>query len=77
MNKMTTNKFKIGEEVLITTYNPPVRATVADSYELPFEQIPMTDETITKKYFGKKVPVVEVFIDGKLRSFISEVVKKV
>jgi hypothetical protein len=70
------SNFKRGEEVLITTYNPPMRATVADTYELPFEQVPMTDSEVINKYYGKKVPIVEVFVDGKVRSFISEVVKK-
>lgn len=68
--------FKKGQEVLITTFNPPERATVADVYELPFEQVPMTDEELVKKYIGKKVPIVEVFLNGKIRSFVSEVVVK-
>ena len=69
-------KFKKEEEVLITTYNPPIKGNVADQYELPFEQIPMTDESLIKKYRGKKVPIVEVFINGKLLSFVGDVVKK-
>ena len=69
-------KFKKEEEVLITTYNPPIKVNVADYYELPFEQIPMTDESLIKKYRGKKVPIVEVFINGKLLSFVGDVVKK-
>ena len=46
-------------------------------YELPFEQVPMTDQKTINKYYGKNVPIIEVFIDGKVRSFISEVVKKI
>ena len=69
-------KFKKEEEVLITTYNPPIKGNVAVYYELPFEQIPMTDESLIKKYRGKKVPIVEVFINGKLLSFVCDVVKK-
>ncbi len=69
--------FKKGDEVLITSYNPPVKGRVADHYDLPFEQVPMTDKNMVKKYQGKKVPIVEVFINGKLLSFISEVVNKV
>jgi hypothetical protein len=69
--------FKKGEEVLITSYNPPIKGNVADYYELPFEQVPMTDKNIVKKYQGKKVPIVEVFINGKLLSFIDEVVNKI
>lgn len=76
MNRKKIGNFNLGEEVLITTYNPPVRATIADMYELPFEQVPMTDPKVMNKYRGKKVPVIEVFMDGKVRSFISEVVKK-
>jgi len=69
--------FKRGEEVLITTYNPQLKATVSDSYELPFEQVPITDPNMIKKYHGKKVPIVEVFINGRVRSFVSEIVKKI
>lgn len=77
MNRKRIGNFKIGEEVLITTYNPPMKATIADMYELPFEQVPMTDQNMINKYYGKKVPIIEVFIDGKVRSFVSEIVKKV
>jgi hypothetical protein len=70
------NNFKKGDKVLINTYSPPVEAIVADFYSLPFEQIPITEEFLIKKYYGKKVPVIEVFINGKLLSFISDVVKK-
>lgn len=76
MNRKRIGNFKIGEEVLITTYNPPMKATIADMYELPFEQVPMTDQNMINKYYGKKVPIIEVFIDGKVRSFVSEIVKK-
>ena len=68
--------YRRGEKVKILSYSPPIEATVADYYQLPFEQVPMSDKNMVKKYYGKKVPVVEVFIDGKIRSFISEVVKK-
>lgn len=68
--------FRKGQEVLITTFNPPEKATVADVYELPFEQVPMTDKEMIRKYRGKKVPIVEVFLNGKVRSFVSEVVVK-
>ena len=71
------SNFKRGEEVLITTFNPPLKATVSDYYELPFEQVPMTEPKMVDKYYGKMVPIIEVFIDGKVRSFIGEVVKKV
>lgn len=76
MNKTKIGNFRIGEEVLVTTYNPPVKARIADMYELPFDQVPMTDQKVINKYRGKMVPIIEVFLDGKIRSFISEVVKK-
>lgn len=69
--------FRKGEKVLITTYNPPMEGTVADYYELPFQQVPITEESLKKKYHGKNVPIVEVFVNGKLLSFVSEVVKRV
>jgi hypothetical protein len=71
------SSFKKGDKVLINTYNPAIEAIVADSYQVPFEQIPITEEFLIKKYYGKRVPIVEVFINGKLFSFISDVVKKV
>jgi len=71
------NKFTRGEEVLITTYNPPMKVTVADTYELPLTQVPIDDKNLINKYLGKNVPLVEVFIDGKVRAFISDVVKKI
>ena len=77
MNRRIIGNFKIGEEVLVTTYNPPVKAKVADMYELPFEQVPMTNQDVINKYHGNMVPIIEVFLDGKVRSFISEVIKKV
>ncbi len=43
MNRVKIGNFKIGEEVLITTFNPPIKAKIADMYELPFKQVPMTD----------------------------------
>ncbi len=76
MKKIIIENFRIGEEVIITSYNPPVTAKVADMYELPFEQVPMTDKEAIKKYYGKNVPIFEVFIDGQLRSFVRDVVSK-
>lgn len=74
---MNKSNFRLNEEVLITSYNPPIKGKVADTYYLPFEQVPMTDPEMIKKYYGKNVPIVEVFIDGKLRSFVGEVVTKI
>jgi hypothetical protein len=76
MGKIQIENFRIGEEVLITAYNPPLKAKVADMYELPFEQVPMTDPEAVKKYYGQMVPIFEVFIDGKIRAFVKDVVKK-
>jgi len=76
MKKIIIDNFRIGEEVLINSYNPPITAKVADMYELPFEQVPMTDTKAIKKYYGKNVQLFEVFIDGKILSFIKDVVVK-
>lgn len=77
MNKINIENFKLGEEVMINSYNPPVKAKIADMYELPFEQVPMNNISLIRKYQGKKVPVFEVFIDGKVRAFVKEVVSKI
>ena len=77
MNKTNIGNLKVNDEVLITVYNPPLKARIADMYYLPFEQVPMDEPSLIQKYYGKNVPIVEVFIDGKIRSFISEVVKKI
>lgn len=77
MNKINIDNFKLGEEVLISSYNPPVKAKIADMYELPFEQVPMDNTSLIRKYRGKNVPIFEVFIDGKVRAFVKEVVSKI
>ncbi len=74
MRKIKIDNIRIGDEVLVISYNPPLRVRVADTYELPFEQVPITDNNLIRKYSGKNVPIVEVFIDGKVRSFISDVI---
>jgi hypothetical protein len=76
MQRKRINNLRIGEEVLITSYNPPIKGTVGDMYELPFEQTPLFDTTSIEKYRGKNVPIIEVFVDGKVRSFVAEVVNK-
>ena len=40
------------------------------------EQVPMDNIALIRKYQGKKVPIVEVFNNGKLLSFVADVVKK-
>lgn len=76
MSKTIIDGFRVGQEVLINSYNPPIKAKIADMYELPFEQVPMTDELMIQKYYGKKIPIIEVFIDGKIRSFVKDIVTK-
>ena len=49
MKKIIIENFKLGEEVLITSFTPPVKAKIADMYELPYEQIPMTGDESLKK----------------------------
>jgi hypothetical protein len=76
MAKTRIDNFRIGEEVLVTSYSPSIKAKIADMYEIPFEQVPMTDPETVKKYYGKNVPIIEVFIDGKVRSFVKDVISK-
>jgi len=77
MKKIIIENFKLGEEVLITSFTPPAKAKIADMYELPYEQIPMTGDESLKKYYGKNVPIFEVFLEGKVRSFVGDVVTKI
>jgi len=78
MKKIIIDNFKVGEEVLITTYNPPVKAKVSDMYEIPYNQVMLADTKSLQKYRGGNVPFFEVFLkDGKIASFIKDVVKKV
>lgn len=77
MNKKRIKNLNIGDSVLITNYNPPLKAKVGDMYELPYNQVPMVNEPLMEKYHGKNIPIVEVFIDGRVRSFVADVVEKV
>jgi len=77
MNKKRIKNLNVGDSVLITNYNPPLKAKVGDMYELPYNQVPMTNEPLMEKYHGKNIPIIEVFIDGRVRSFIADVVEKV
>ena len=76
MNKKRIKNLNIGDSVLITNYNPPLKAKVGDMYELPYNQVPMDEKTLVDKYYGKNIPIVEVFIDGRVRSFVADVVEK-
>jgi hypothetical protein len=74
MKKIIIEGFKLNDNVLITSYNPPLKARVMDMYELESTMVP--DEELRKMY-PNKVPVFEVVLeDGKLRSFVKDVVKK-
>ena len=76
MKKVIIDNFRIGNEVLITSFNPPVKGKVMDMYEL--DPMMVNDEDLRKKY-PKGIPVFEVVLEenGKLRSFVKDVVKKV
>lgn len=75
MKKVKIDNFRINENVLITSFNPPVKAKIMDMYELDPKMI--DDETLKAKY-PKGIPVFEVVLEenGKLRSFVKDVVKK-
>lgn len=75
MKKIKIDNFKLNEEVLITSFNPPVKAKVMDMYEL--DPMMVDDEDLRRKY-PKGIPVFEVVLEenGKLRSFVKDVVKK-
>ena len=75
MKKIKIDNFRLNEEVLITSFNPPVKGKVMDMYEL--DPMMVNDEDLRKKY-PKGIPVFEVVMEenGKLRSFVKDVVKK-
>jgi hypothetical protein len=75
MKKILIDNFRINDNVLITSYNPPIKGKVMDMYEL--DPIMVQDESLKLKY-PKGIPVFEVVTedDGKLRSFVKDVVKK-
>ena len=76
MKKIKIDNFRLNEEVLITSFNPPIKAKVMDMYEL--DPMMIDDESLRRKY-PKGIPVFEVVMEenGKLRSFVKDVVKKV
>ena len=75
MKKILIDNFRINDNVLITSYNPPIKGKVMDMYEL--DPMMIQDEDLKLKY-PKGIPVFEVVLedDGKLRSFVKDVVKK-
>ena len=75
MKKILIDSFRINDNVLITSFNPPLKGKVMDMYEV--EPTMISDESLKKQY-PKGVPVFEIFLEenGKLRSFVKDVVKK-
>ena len=74
MKKIIIEGFKLNQQVLITTYNPPLKGKVVDMYEI--DSMMVADDDLRRKY-PKMVPIFEVVLeDGKLRSFVKDVVKK-
>lgn len=76
MRKVLIDNFKLGEEVLVTNYNPPIKAKIVDMYMIPQKMYPFYSSEIVTKY-GDEVPVIEVVMDGKIRSFVKDLIKKI
>lgn len=76
MKKIKIDNFKLNEEVLITSFNPPLKAKVMDMYEL--DPMMVDDQELKKKY-PKGIPVFEVVLEenGRLSFFVKDVVKKI
>jgi len=76
MKKIIIDNFKLGEKIQVTSFNPPVSAKIVDMYEL--DPMMVNDDELKRKY-PKGVPIFEVILEenGKLRSFVKDVVKKV
>ena len=75
MKKIIIEGFKLNDNVLITSYNPALEGKVVDMYEIESTMIP---DSGLQKLYPNKVPVFEVILkDGKLRTFVKDVVKKV
>ena len=74
MKKIIIEGFKLNQQVLITTYDPPLKGKVVDMYEL--DPIMVSDNELRRRY-PKGVPIFEVVLEnGKLCSFVKDVVKK-
>jgi len=76
MKKIIIDNFKLGEKVQITSYSPPAIGKVVDMYEL--DPMMVSEDDLKRKY-PKGIPVFEIILEenGKLRSFVKDVVKKV
>jgi len=74
MKKIIIEGFRLDQQVLITTYNPPLKGKVVDMYEIDSR---MVGDPELQKLYPNTVPIFEVVLeDGKLRSFVKDVVKK-
>jgi hypothetical protein len=75
MKKILIDNFRINDNVLITSFNPPLKGRVMDMYEIDSMMVP--DESLRKMY-PNNVPVFEIMLEGegKLRTFVKDVVKK-
>ena len=74
MKKINIDGFRLNDNVLITSYNPPLEGRVVDMYEV--DSMSVADETLKRKY-PNAIPIFEVILkDGKLRPFVKDVVKK-
>ena len=75
MKKILIDGFRLNENVIITSFNPPMKGRIMDMYEIESSMI--QDETL-KKMYPKMVPIFEVMLEvgNKLRSFVKDVVKK-
>jgi hypothetical protein len=75
MRKILIDNFRINDNVLITSFNPPLKGRVMDMYEIDSTMVP--DETL-KKMYPKNEPIFEIMLEneGKLRTFVKDVVKK-
>lgn len=76
MKKVKIDNFNLGDKVQVTSYNPPMMGKVVDMYEL--DPMMVTEDDLKRKY-PKGIPVFEIILEenGKLRSFVKDVVKKV
>lgn len=75
MKKILIDNFRINDEILITSFIPPLKGRVIDMYEVESYMIP--DHTL-KSMYPDMVPIFEIVTeDGKIRSFVKDVIKKV
>jgi hypothetical protein len=62
------------DNVLINSYNPPIKGRVVDMYTVPLQNI---YETELKRKYPEGVPMAEVVLEnGKLQTFVQDVLTK-